>query len=179
MCYFQDLFNIAHSILVQFLSCFFSMHLVNIHVVNPYSRIDTTTGWKKSCFILSDRSDFHMIDSLSIVHAFARHILTSLSIDGILLPRYMNLFTNFRALLFRVEMAPSQLKHMYSVLLVFTRRIMSPAACSWLCSKDSAWVGIFARSSMLSASVIVSVVYHLALQLLQVIINLGVMSRKG
>ena len=45
----------------------------------PYSSIDTATAWKKSRFTLSDRSDFHMIDDLSIaVNTFARHILTYL-----------------------------------------------------------------------------------------------------
>ena len=57
---FQDLINIACSILAQFLSSFFSI------CQNPYSSIDITATWKKSCFILSDRSDFCMIDSLSI-----------------------------------------------------------------------------------------------------------------
>ena len=49
------------------------MHFVRVYVVYPYSSIDTVTAWKKSCFILSDRLDFHMIDNLSIaVHAFMR-----------------------------------------------------------------------------------------------------------
>ena len=88
-CCFQDLFNIAQSILVQFPSRFFFLHFVSIHVVHPYSSIDTTAAWKKSCFILSDRSDFHMIDSLLIaVYTFARHILTSFSVNEMLLPRY-------------------------------------------------------------------------------------------
>ena len=40
-------------------------------VVHPYSSIDMTAAWKKLHFILSVRSDFHMIDSLSIaVHDF-------------------------------------------------------------------------------------------------------------
>ena len=48
------------------------------------------TAWKKSCFILSQRSDFHMINSLSIwVCAFLMQMLTSLSVDEILLPRYV------------------------------------------------------------------------------------------
>ena len=48
-------------------SCLFSIHLVSVHVVHPYSSIDTTAA----C-ILSVRSDFHMTDSQSIaVHAFA------------------------------------------------------------------------------------------------------------
>ena len=36
-CCFQDLFNIAHSILVQFLSSFSSVHFVSIYEVHPYS----------------------------------------------------------------------------------------------------------------------------------------------
>ena len=42
-CWFQDLFNIAHSIFRQFPSSFFFIHLISVHVVHPYSRIDTTT----------------------------------------------------------------------------------------------------------------------------------------
>ena len=42
---FQDLFNIARSILVQFLSSFFSTHFVSVHVMHPYSRIGTTAAW--------------------------------------------------------------------------------------------------------------------------------------
>ena len=44
-------------------------------------------------------------------------MLTSLSVDEILLLRYMNWFTNFRGLPLKVEMAP-RLKHMNSWLLV-------------------------------------------------------------
>ena len=41
----------------------------------PYSSIDTTAAWKKLWFILSVRSNFHMIDSLSIaVHAFVSRV---------------------------------------------------------------------------------------------------------
>ena len=71
VCCHQDLFNIAHRILVKLPSSFFSSRFVSVYVVYPYSSIDTTAAWKKLCFILSVRSDFHMIDSLSIaVHAF-------------------------------------------------------------------------------------------------------------
>ena len=41
-CCFQDSFNIVHSILVEFLSSFFSICLVNVHVVHPYGSINTT-----------------------------------------------------------------------------------------------------------------------------------------
>ena len=49
-----------------------------VHVVDLYSSIDTTVAWKKSLFILSDRSDFHMIDSLTITaHALKFTYLSS------------------------------------------------------------------------------------------------------
>ena len=52
-------------------SCF-----VSVHVVHPYSSIDTTAVWKKLHFILSVRSDFYMTDRQSIaVHAFGRDII--------------------------------------------------------------------------------------------------------
>ena len=87
-CCLQDLFNIARSILVLLPSSFFSSRFVSVQVVRPYSSIDTTAAWKKLCFILSVRSDFHMVDSLSIaVHAFVSRVSMSFSIDETLLPR--------------------------------------------------------------------------------------------
>ena len=86
-CCLQDLFNIVRSILVSLPSSFFSIRLVSVPVVHPYSSIDTTTAWKKLRFILSVRSDFHMTDSLSIaVHAFVSRVLMSFSVDETLLP---------------------------------------------------------------------------------------------
>ena len=46
-CCLQDLFNIAHKILVKLPSSFFSNRLVSVRVVHPYSSIDTTAAWKK------------------------------------------------------------------------------------------------------------------------------------
>ena len=84
-CCFLDLFYRARDILVPFLSS-----LISVDVVHPYSRIDTTAAWKKIRFILSDRPDFHVIDSLSIaVQAFGKRILMSLSVEEILLSRYV------------------------------------------------------------------------------------------
>ena len=101
-CCFWDFFNTARNILAQFPSSFSSIHFVSVHVVYMYTCIDTTTAWKK--FRLSDRSDFHKIDSLSIVvYAFTKRILILLSVDETL---YLNLSTNFRELPFRVEIAP-------------------------------------------------------------------------
>ena len=54
------------------------------------------------------------------VHNLPMHILTSLSVDEIWLPRYVNWSINFRGLTLKVEMEPSRLKHMNSVLSAFT-----------------------------------------------------------
>ena len=131
-CYFQHLLSIARSILVQFSSSFFSICLVSINVVHSYCRNGTTTAWKKLCFILLDRSDFHMIDNLLIaVHAIESCILMSFSEDEMLLRMYVNLSTDFREPPFRVEMSPLWLIHMYSVLSALTWRLMLPASdCS-------------------------------------------------
>ena len=51
-----------------------------------------------------------------VVNALARRMLTLLSVDEILLLRYVNWSTNFRGLPLRVEMVPSCLKHMNSIL---------------------------------------------------------------
>ena len=62
-CYFvgwclQDLFNIARSILVYshvIAVNFFSIRFVGIHMVHPYSSINTTAAWKKLRFIFQRR----------------------------------------------------------------------------------------------------------------------------
>ena len=97
------------------------MSFITIHVVHQYSSIDTAMAQKKSCFILLERSNFHIIDNLSVaVHAFARYMLTSLLVDEIFLLGYMNFYTNFRGLPLKVEMAFSCLKHTNSVLFVIS-----------------------------------------------------------
>ena len=69
-------------------SIFFSVRLVSVQVVHPYSSIDTIAAWKKLHFILLVRSDFHMTDRLSIaIHAFASRVSMSVSVDETLLPR--------------------------------------------------------------------------------------------
>ena len=68
--------------------------------MHAYSSIDMTAAWKKLCFILSVRSDFHMSDSLlKAVHPFASRVSMSVSVDE-------NLSTSFRELLFSVGMSP-------------------------------------------------------------------------
>ena len=86
---------------------FFSSRFVSVHVVHPYSSIDVTAAWKKLRFILSVRSDFHIVDSLLIaVHAFVNLVSMSFSVDSTLLPRYVNLSTSLRGVPSRVEMSP-------------------------------------------------------------------------
>ena len=47
-------------------------------------------------------------------------MLTSLSVDEILLQKYVNLSTNFKGLTLEVEVAPFHLKHINTVLFMFT-----------------------------------------------------------
>ena len=152
-CCFQDLFPTACSIFVQLPSSFFSIRLVSIHVMHPYSRMDTTAAWKKLRFILSGRSYLHMTSGIPItIHAFASYILISFSVDEMLFPRYENLSTSFRESPFSVEMSFwFWLNHTYSILSALTWRPMPPAAFSRLCSRDLTWLGEFARSAMSSA----------------------------
>ena len=89
---FQNLFKTAHNIL---------MYGYSLEEISFY-------------FI---RSDFNMINNLSIgFYTFTRCMLISLSVDEMLLPRYVNCSTNFRVLPLIVMMDPLCLKHMYSVL---------------------------------------------------------------
>ena len=79
-----------------------------------------------------------MIDNLSVAfHTFAKRILTSLSFDKILLPRYVNWSTNFRDLPFKMEIALFLLKTYLLLALVYV---------VW----DSAGNDVLARSAMLS-----------------------------
>ena len=101
--------------------------------------INTTTAWKKYHFILLQRLAFHMIDNLSTaVHTFARCILTSLSVDEIMLPRYVNSTTNFKGSSHQKEKTASCFKHTNSPLFVFMLRPFPPASCSKLCRRDFA-----------------------------------------
>ena len=53
-----------------------------------------------------------MINKLSVaIHVFPMRRLKYISIDEILLPRYVKWSTNLRSLLLNVEMDPSCLKH--------------------------------------------------------------------
>ena len=89
-CCFQSLFNTVRRILVYLPSSFFTMHFLSAHVLHPYSNMGTAWAWKNSRFILLDKVDFDVNDNLLIVfHGFVRCMLTSHSVDKMLLTRYV------------------------------------------------------------------------------------------
>ena len=102
-CYFLILFKTAGCSCVEFPSNLFHIRFVSVRVVQLNSRTDTATARKNSRFISSERSFSVLVVNLSIVvHALPMHILTSLSVDEILLPRYMNRSTSNPALPMRM-----------------------------------------------------------------------------
>ena len=148
------------------LAFFFPLHFVFIWCIHigVWTLFKT---WKKSRFILSDRSYFYMIDNLSTAfYSLARCILKSLSAEEMLQPRYVNWSINFRGRPLKFEMGPFYLKHMQYVLFAFRQMTMLPIAYFRLYRRDSDRVGVFvnsARSSASSAFVIVSAGYSLLL----------------
>ena len=138
-CCFQDLFITVPSIIVQLPPSVFSVRFVSVHVVHPYSAMDTTAAWKNAFYFIGQvwsPYDQKPID------AFAWFF----SVDERLLTMYVNLFTSFRDSPFLFW-----LKHMHSILFSLTWRLMSPAASFRLCSKDSAWVIVCAEYRLLVA----------------------------
>ena len=76
--------------------------------MQSYNSTDMAAAWKNFHFILSERSDFYTDVNQSIsIHALPTYMLTLLSVDEILPPRYVNWSTNFSGLPFNEEMAPS------------------------------------------------------------------------
>ena len=106
-CCFQDFLNIARGILVQFRCSFLSVFTKSASMWCLHIMELTRPLLGKMRFISSDKSDFYIIDYLSIaVHAFAIHISMSFSVDETLLPRCVYLFTNFRKPPFTVKGSP-------------------------------------------------------------------------
>ena len=100
---------------------------VSIQVVHPQCSTDTATAGKKSCFNFVREIRFpYNRQPVHSNHAFPMHMLTTLLVDEILLPRYVNWFINFRGLPLKVEMTPCW-KHRNSILFVFTLRSIPPA----------------------------------------------------
>ena len=149
-CFFLDLFSIARSILVQFPSSVFCMHLVSVHMAHPYRRIEINYAWKKLRFILLDKSDFHMIDNqLIAVHVFTQLVLMSFSVDKTLLTWYENSSTDFRERIWNGNISFLFKTHLVRFAWIYTEAILL-AACFRLLSRDSAWVGVFDKSAMSS-----------------------------
>ena len=114
-------------------------------------------------FFSLERSDFHMINNLSIaIHTFVKYMLASLSVDERLLSRYVNLSIYFIGLPLKVKTAPSRFKQ--CILLAITWKLMFTAGCSRLSSRI--WFGlVHLREALdvLSAYVIIFAGYYLLL----------------
>ena len=83
-------------------AAFFFKHFIKIQMVQPYNSTHMAITSKNSRFILSGGSNIHMHLKFSIaIHALPMHMLTLLSVDEILLLKYMNWSTNFRGLPFK------------------------------------------------------------------------------
>ena len=79
-------------------------------MVRLYSCIDKYIAWKNFRSILSERLNFCMVDKLLIEgHAFPKCLVTSFSVDELLLPRFVKWFTKLRGLSFSVEITLSLL----------------------------------------------------------------------
>ena len=99
LCCCQNLFVIACNILLTFPWSFFSKCFTKAQVVQPYKSTGTAIDWKNFRFILSGIFDFYISVSQSIaVHAFPTRMLTSFSVDKILLPRYVKWSININLL---------------------------------------------------------------------------------
>ena len=130
-CCFQDLFKTSINILVYFSPLFFSFILLAFMGCIQTDGMTQTPLRRNPVFFYWIVSDTRMIDNPSIaVHDFTRRMLTLLSIDEILLLRYVNSSTNFSGQPLKVEVAPSRWKHMNSVLFAFPWRSIPPAVCS-------------------------------------------------
>lgn len=106
-CCCQDLFSMAQSILQYVPPNLSSNCFVRIHVVDPYTRTDSTMALKKFLFKEPDNQDLQIIVNLSrALQASATLVLTSFSVEHMLLPRWMNCSTFFKAFSLTVFISP-------------------------------------------------------------------------
>ena len=127
LCSLGTAFRICSKQSIIFLCSFHLAFSPRVSLKSKWCNHTVVLSWlqlgKSSRFILSERSDFHMVVNLLVaVHRLPICMLTSLSVDEILLPRCTNWFTNFRGLPINEKLAPSCLNHMNSVLSEFTKR---------------------------------------------------------
>ena len=91
-------------------------------MVLPYSRTDTTAAWKNYHSILSERSNFHLVDNLSAA-VYALPMFTSRSVDDILLLKHTKWSTNFRVLPF--NKASYTIIYIYIYIYIYMIRYIS------------------------------------------------------
>ena len=105
----------GHIVLLSVVSWICSVqHIASLSIFHQLSSLSISfkSKWCSPTVVLiwlhlSVLSDFHMVNNQSIaVHAFPMHILTSLSVDEILVPRYINWSTYFRGLPFNMVWVP-------------------------------------------------------------------------
>ena len=88
--------------------------------MQPYSSTDMGTAWKNTHLF------YHIINNLSIaVHSFPMCILTLLSVDEILLLRYINWSTNFIGLKSNMEMAISLSPYIWHLFILELARVLA------------------------------------------------------
>ena len=91
----------------SFVGCCFQNLFIKVQVVQSYNSTDMATTWKNFHFILTESSDFNIVNNLSIATlALPMCMMTSCSVDEILLPGYMNWSTYFRDLM-RIWLPPN------------------------------------------------------------------------
>ena len=115
-------------------------------VVHSFSSIDSGTAQMKSRFISSGGSDFYilLIDSSPYFDKACLHATFSRWNVAVEVHEFLFYFSG---LPHKLEMAPRFIrKAMDSVLLAFTWKPMSPAACLRLCNRDSAWACVFEKN---------------------------------
>ena len=92
-CCVLDFLKITHSILVYFLCSFFSPSASSKFIYCTKTRILTRSQLSRiPIFILSERSDFHMIDNIS--KCLFMNVLESISVDKMLLLRCLKWAVN-------------------------------------------------------------------------------------
>ena len=110
-CCFQGLFDIARSFLEQFPPSFFNIRLVSVHVVYPYSRIDTVG--KNAFYSITCLTFIWSINQLIAVYTFISCILRRCFRGRLTCPLVSESHK------FNMELPPFWSKHMYSVLTAF------------------------------------------------------------
>ena len=79
-------------------------------MIHPYNSTDTVAAWKDPVYFIREIRFLYDRNLSIAIYDFTMHTVTLLSVNAILLPRYMNGSINLRGLSLRMEMAPSSFK---------------------------------------------------------------------